>query len=215
MVRQLVFILLALTAVTSRAELAWSARELQLAINAGTAEIATAFPFRNSGQEPVTFIGLRTDCGCTEAETEKTTYSPGESGRVEVRFHPGERLGMHEKTIEARTSDGTITRLKLHVVIADPLSLSASVLRWPVGSAANEQVVAVNATGPHDITELAIDGPDAAAFAIQTTMLGVGRRYEMSVRPHDSSAAATKQISIRARFADGDERHLSLQLVIK
>ena len=51
-------------------------------------EVVTAsFPFKNSGQGPVSILGVQSPCGCTSVKFERgKIYKPGEKDTIEVSF---------------------------------------------------------------------------------------------------------------------------------
>lgn len=57
------------------------------------------FSFQNIGKEPLVIRRITTDCGCTKATTDKTSYLVGEQGTLKVRYTPKNRVG----TIDAST----------------------------------------------------------------------------------------------------------------
>ena len=198
-------------ASSSRAALHWSTQELHLALAVGTTEIATSFPFRNEGPESVTIMGLRTDCGCTSAETTKLTYAPGETGQVEVLFRPGERLGAHTKTIEARLSDRSTARLQLQIQITDPVSVSARSVSWQKGAPVEERVVDLNTTAEADINEIAVDPLEGDTLVVQVVPVSAGRRYQVRVTPRTTAESFDLSLTLRVRLTSGIERVLYLR----
>src|SRR3954454_24763345 len=57
------------------------------------------FTFKNAGAEPVTIRRVRTPCGCTAPSLAKTTFAPGETGQIDVKFTFGSRKGPTRKII--------------------------------------------------------------------------------------------------------------------
>ncbi len=57
------------------------------------------FSFQNVGKETLVVRRIVTDCGCTQASTDKTSYLSGEKGTLKVRYTPKNRVG----TIDAST----------------------------------------------------------------------------------------------------------------
>ena len=56
------------------------------------------FNFTNVADKEIT-IAVAASCGCTVPTMEKTTYKPGESGKVSARFDPHSRQGPQTKTL--------------------------------------------------------------------------------------------------------------------
>ncbi len=63
------------------------------------APVNVAFPFQNISRQPLSFTRITTDCGCTEAEADKITYQPEESGQITVQYHPKNHVGTIDASI--------------------------------------------------------------------------------------------------------------------
>lgn len=63
-----------------------------------TDPVEHAFTFTNIADKEIT-IAVAASCGCTVPTLEKTTYKPGENGKVTARFDPHNRQGPQTKTL--------------------------------------------------------------------------------------------------------------------
>lgn len=63
-----------------------------------TETVEHTFNFTNVSDKEIT-IAVAASCGCTVPTLEKTTYKPGESGKVSARFDPHNRQGPQTKTM--------------------------------------------------------------------------------------------------------------------
>lgn len=63
-----------------------------------TEPVEHAFTFTNIADKEIT-IAVAASCGCTVPTLEKTTYKPGETGKVTARFDPHNRQGPQTKTL--------------------------------------------------------------------------------------------------------------------
>lgn len=63
-----------------------------------TEPVEHAFTFTNIADKEIT-IAVAASCGCTVPTLEKTTYKPGENGKVTARFDPHNRQGPQTKTL--------------------------------------------------------------------------------------------------------------------
>lgn len=63
-----------------------------------TDPVEHAFEFTNISDTEIT-IAVAASCGCTVPTMEKTTYKPGENGKVTARFDPKNRTGPQTKTL--------------------------------------------------------------------------------------------------------------------
>lgn len=63
-----------------------------------TEPVEHVFTFTNVSDKEIT-IAVAASCGCTVPTLEKTTYKPGENGKVTARFDPHSRQGAQTKTL--------------------------------------------------------------------------------------------------------------------
>jgi len=63
-----------------------------------TEPVEHAFTFTNVSDKEIT-LAVAASCGCTVPTMEKTTYKPGENGKVTARFDPHGRQGPQNKTL--------------------------------------------------------------------------------------------------------------------
>ena len=64
----------------------------------------TSFPFTNTGAGTLRITDVKASCGCTTPELPKTSFSPGESSEIEVRFK-AKSGGSQSKNITVFTND--------------------------------------------------------------------------------------------------------------
>ena len=55
--------------------------------------LAVEYHFANVSSKPVTITRITTNCGCTVAEIADSLLSPGEKGRITIKFNPRRRSG--------------------------------------------------------------------------------------------------------------------------
>ena len=75
----------------------------------------SAFPFVNTGKEPVTITALKSTCGCVSGKVEPKRFAPGESGVVRVTFDLSKRLGPQRKAVKVITDADTGRPVQLFV----------------------------------------------------------------------------------------------------
>lgn len=63
-----------------------------------TEPVEHIFTFKNISDKTIT-LAVSASCGCTVPALEKTTYTPGEEGKVSARFDPHGRTGAQTKTL--------------------------------------------------------------------------------------------------------------------
>ena len=206
----------ALIPLVANAALTWETKLLDLTAMAGTPEIATSFSFRNDGATSVTISGLRTSCDCTTAETDQRVYRPGESGRIEVRFHPGERTGLAERIITVTTANQSDIMMRLRVNLFEPVSCSPQILTWRKGDSPSEQTVQIAAIPPAVIRTIDLGDNDLKKFArVRVDAIEAAKRYRLSIVPLDRDKVRTIPLRCRIEFTDGSSRRLIILTDIK
>ncbi len=73
------------------------------------------FEFTNAGEADLEIINVRSSCGCTAAEPEKTLYKPGESGAIHVVFNPKGKHGAQHRIVYIDCNDLSGKDIELHV----------------------------------------------------------------------------------------------------
>ncbi|MBL0911631.1 MAG: DUF1573 domain-containing protein [Bacteroidia bacterium] len=76
------------------------------------------FSFKNTGENPLIITSAKGSCGCTVPEYPTEPVQPGASGKIKVKYSPGQQSGDQEKTvtIEANTDPvQTILKIKAKV----------------------------------------------------------------------------------------------------
>lgn len=84
-------------------------------IPAGQKHIEKEFVFKNTGKSDLIIRKIRTTCGCTTADPEKTVLKPGESSSFKAIFTPGSRKGMQRKSIYVISNDPNNPEVRLMI----------------------------------------------------------------------------------------------------
>lgn len=95
-----------------------------------TEEIHGAFPFTNTGSEPLVISEIKPSCGCTTVELARTRFEPGEGDSIELVWSP-KGFGPQAKSITVQSnSDGEpITQLIIKAEIQPFARFQPSPLR--------------------------------------------------------------------------------------
>lgn len=105
--------------------------------NPSLKEWVADYPFKNTGNKPVTILDVRPCCNCTVPKFEKKTYASGESGKLSLIFKTEGKTGIQEKHAVVITNDGAVPQvifLKGRIfTLYDYLTLTPSSLRWNKG----------------------------------------------------------------------------------
>ncbi|NME69385.1 DUF1573 domain-containing protein [Flammeovirga aprica] len=71
-------------------------------------KVTHVFNYKNTGEVPLTITNVRTTCGCTAPNWDRTPLAPGESAELTVSFNSQNKKGTQVKriTISANVEDG-------------------------------------------------------------------------------------------------------------
>jgi hypothetical protein len=183
------------------ASLKWQTTEIHLQAGFGQKQVVAAFPFRNTGVEPVHIVSVVPSCSCLTAESGKEIFLPGEAGEIRAEFVFAENVGHQIKTIAVTTDDpsGRATVLKLIVDIPQPVDVSLRFLFWRAGSAPEEKTIEIVLTAPAQMErgELQCSNP----LFVARLEAGSGGRYRLLVKPADTQQPAAGTIGLRVTIA--------------
>jgi len=117
--------------------LLWEETTLALETDGGPAAHNVTFRFRNTGDQPVVIRSVKTTCGCTVTQPDKTIYAPGESGLLPVTHKPKPGAGVRQYRIFVKTdeSGGRLHTLLLRVTNSPRLSVLPRLVTWEQGEA--------------------------------------------------------------------------------
>jgi hypothetical protein len=71
------------------------------------AQVNTDFSFTNKGKSELIIYKVKTSCGCTASQPEKTKLKAGETSNIHVTFNSTGKEGQEEKHITVYTNDPT------------------------------------------------------------------------------------------------------------
>jgi len=177
----------------------WPSTRLELSSLAGDTEVHGQIPFTNSSSHPVEILEVRPACDCVSAVASATLIPPNIAGSITVTFHPGERLGEQEKTIEVITSDAPATpvRLVVHAHIAEVVSGRPRLVRWQVGDAPKEKTIELVPVGDFKLRSIAL--PEAIAdFSATIDGDPAGKRFLLHLTPRTTNRVATTVLRLTA-----------------
>lgn len=183
--------------LSANAALTWKESTLKLNAEAGAEAITAVFAFTNTGDTPVTITDIKTDCGCTTAAPDKTTYAPGESGEIRTTFTIGNRVGRERKAVHVSTDDrpGEPVDLTLDVTIPPLLTLSPRMVSWARDAEAVPQTIdlRLNPGSGATIAAVAADGDGIAHRLEQLTPT----TYRLHLTPSETSHPAKVRFWVR------------------
>lgn len=121
-------LLLAAFAVPLHAALEFETTTISLKPALGATQIEARFPFKNTGDTPVTVTAVRSGCGCTVPEKPSAPIEPGASGVIPVVFKPAGKQGPQNQAIHLETDDGTTHELRLQIDLPVRVSFAPRLL---------------------------------------------------------------------------------------
>jgi hypothetical protein len=197
--------------------LVWGTDKISTEIIEGEqTEVKAAFPFKNTGDHPVTITGARPSCGCTTAVPDKKTYAPGESGEIAVVFHPGERTGKQGKYITVITdeTEQPTKQLLFEINIRPCLAIEPSLLKWRMGGKSSEQLIILSGLPSHPITEITAQDDPAGTFSTRIEVVEKGQKYKLYVKPISTAKQLTSILTIKAKFANSNDRKTDVYVYV-
>jgi hypothetical protein len=123
--------------------------------------VETTFAFTNTGTEPLVIQDIRSTCGCTVPDLEKTEYAPGESGEVTVIFNPANRKGQNNRTITITTNDSSqrVHSLDVSAMVKPVLFIGQQFIRMNMDKG-DPQSTVLNVGGRSDAFEAKLKSVD-------------------------------------------------------
>ncbi len=194
-----------------RAELAWKETRVTLAPPTGAREASAVFEFTNRGSGLVRITDVRSGCGCTVPELERSEVKPGEAGRVRAVFHVGSRRGRQSVTISVMTDEGRSEpyALTLDVEIKDSVDVAPRLVFWKLGDEPVSKSVRVTL-----VEDFRIVGVESASadFAVELVP-GEGTMREARVTPRDTFAK--RQGAVTLKIARGEAEPEEIQVWVR
>jgi hypothetical protein len=189
--------------------LAWEKDKISTEVIEGEqTEVKATFPFKNTGDHPVTITGARPSCGCTTAALDKKTYAPGESGQIAVVFHPAERTGLQEKTITVTTDEPNQppTKLLFEINIKEYLTVEPRLVAWKVGDKPSEKMVVLSALPAYPITEITAQDEPAGTCETRIEVVEKGQKYNLYFKAVSTAKRENTTVTIKAKLANNTEK---------
>lgn len=94
--------------------------------------VRTTFTVRNTGDDPLEIVNVKTSCGCTAASLDKQTIQPRESVPLNVSFSLRGRSGPQHKTVTVFSNDPEepVSRLVLRGTIVEAPSWTPGTINF-------------------------------------------------------------------------------------
>jgi len=214
--------LLFLGAIHAVAQLTWDKTEIDAKPTIDDANAIAVFPFKNSGNYPVTISNVTTSCPCTTGSSDKKTYNPGEAGSVTAIFGIGAVDGILDERITIETDDkaNPFASLTMKVFLPPVLKLSPSTVSWDVGDLPTPKSILVDVVADHEInvTEALWIPRSRSHFmrfipTLQT--LVPHQRYRVTISPQSTASPAEEVIAIVTDYPKFQVKRVFATAVVK
>lgn len=177
------------------AALEWKELRILLEPPTGAREAGAVFEFTNRGTTPVRITDVKSGCGCTVPEVERSELEPGESAQLRALYRVGARQGRQSVTISVFTDEGRSEpyALTLDVVIKPTVEIAPRMVYWKLGDDLTPKTMRI--TLVEDFRVLGVESA-SADFAVEL-LPGEGAVRELRVTPRDTMARRQAQLSVR------------------
>jgi hypothetical protein len=182
-------------------QLKWDKTSLEFRPELSATNIVAKFPFRNTGDKPLTIRSVNSSCGCTTVDLPKKVYEPGEKGEIVANFVFGGREGEQNKGILVESDDpkAPYSNLELKVHIPKVFDVTPSYLSWMVGKESSPKVVSVRLPAELKIEAIDVKSSDDKLFKAELRFKKstTAKEYEVLVTPLDTSRLGGGSIQIQ------------------
>lgn len=145
----------------------------------------TSYCFTNTGNMPISILGIRPSCGCVTTSLQKFDYAPGEGGEIKVVFDLGmdEFAALQKRTILVTNSEApqTPTVLRLVVQVPETVRASPELVSWHSGEHQAKEVVIKS--GPNVEPYRLVQTTFNDNFNVEVKPEVEGRKYRLKITP--------------------------------
>lgn len=178
------------------ADLQWEKKDLEFSPAATDTSVKAEFNFTNTGRDAVTIASVEPGCGCTTAVLDKTTYRPGEKGRITSVFTFGQRSGLQNKPLRVfikGQEQPTVLSIITH--LPELVKVSPQLVFWRTGDAPGAKTIelTVMRAAPIRVTKVTSSDP-SVKVALETVQ--EGRSYKVVVTPEQTATPVSALLSI-------------------
>jgi len=177
--------------------LTWEKTSLDLAMEAGVAEITAEFPFKNEGEAPVTLTELRSNCGCAQPTVKSKVVPPGGSDVVKVVYTPGDRVGPQSAQLVVRTDEKGVSPalLSLRVNIRSAVSLTPRLVRWSKAEGVVPRTIEIKQLGEKPMRILEVK-PMSDALSAELKPGSETGTWLLTLTPKSTESPSTTKVQI-------------------
>jgi len=209
------FLALALSATSVRAQLKAEPAAVDLGRNQQSQTIGTEVKLTNSGTTVLEIVGVTADCSCTVATPEKHTLAPNESTLLKIALETRGYQGRLHRNVYVQTSAGNLTiPVELTVSLFKSWMLEPSTIVIPPsqkGTAA-EMEVALQYLGQGDVSLGKITcTPD---WLQVTTRIDGGKIFHLKLVKSADAPAGNYTVKVALETSDTVEPNISFNVFV-
>ena len=198
----------------AHADLVWEKQVQEFHVTPEDKAVEARFVFKNSGPEPINIKRVQSSCGCTTVKPSKTSFAPGESGEIEVKFAFGSRRGPQQKTIIVQSDDKREWKAVLQCWIHEPLTISPMLVYWKVGDDPQARAVTLTAAKGEQVHVKSVKS-SSPRFAASVQTLKDGDSYTLNVKPTNTSEKDSAEVTVETDYPPAAPRSYRFYARIK
>lgn len=185
-------------------ELAWERTSVEVTAKSTEPAAIAEYRFKNSGVDPITIRQVQPDCGCVTTPLEKTTFAPGEEGRLLARFELGDQpmdrqIPIHVSAESAGRKFNSV--LVLRAKIQEVVRFSQRQLYWRANERLEPKVITLTVS-PEDKLTIKDARSETPSFKVELRPTDDPHTYHLEVTPPAERTRAVATIAVSTHAED-------------
>lgn len=196
---------------TALGEIEWERKSVDFKVHPTQLSAKVVFPFKNTGDKPVSIDEVIVTCSCLSTEPLKESYAPGESGTLLVHFDLRERTGKQEKTVYVGIAgEENQTELSFTTDIPENYVFDSKFIEWGADDTGTNKTLRLKNPNKDPIKLLSISSSNEVLPA-KLKAIREGFEYEISVerKSVEKSNRSVLRIATEPRPAKSSRRRSS------
>lgn len=191
----------------ARGELEWQRTSVEVVAKSTDNSATAEYRFKNTGVDAVTIREVQPDCGCVTTPLDKTTYAPGEEGRLLAKFELGDQpidrhIPIHVQTESAGRKGNAV--LVLRARINEVVRFAPKQLYWRANERLEPKTVTVT-LAPDEKLKLTEAKSEVPSFQVNLTPTDDPNVFNLEVTPPSERSRAVGTIIVTAAAEDRPE----------
>lgn len=185
-------------------------------IPAGTSTRDFIFKFKNEGNSKIVIKEIKTACGCTVSQNDKTAYEPNESGEIKGTFNVGDRSGVQYNEIYVHTDDIGQSKIKLllKIQIQPVVTIKPSLVIWKKGEKNLEKTVFLQINDKSATNLVSVETDNKNISVVLTADEKNHQNFILKIKPQTTSENSRGLIKIKVRQNE-NEKTFFLHVLVK